>query len=371
MLTRRHAAALLTAGLTGCATSPFAPGALSAAPRRRLELAKVRVAEDRVIRTVVGLRPFRPSGFVVRAEPLGDKLLVHNYGHGGGGMTLSWGTSELAVNLGFQGADKRYAVLGSGGVGLATARLLQLRGARVSIHAAALPPDTTSNISGAQWWPYLVYDHDAATPQFMAQFAEAANLAYRRWQQLVGPGYGVEWRRNFAVSDAEADPSNFNGASGPLKGLSPETDIIYRPGEHNFGNRWLHQFDTMHIEPPIYLHAIMQDIRIAGGEVEVRKFQCVEEVKALKADVFFNCTGLGAGELFGDKEIMPVKGQLVVLLPQAEVDYNMTADDLYMFPRHDGIMLGGTHERGVWTMEPNLAEVERVLAGQKALFATS
>jgi glycine/D-amino acid oxidase-like deaminating enzyme len=372
MLTRRRAAALLTAGLAGgCATFPVAPSAPVAAPKRRLELAPVHVAEDRVIRTVVGLRPFRPGGFVVRAEKFGDKTLVHNYGHGGGGMTLSWGTSEQAVRLGFQGADKSYAVLGSGAVGLATARLLQLRGAKVTIHAADLPPDTTSNISGAQWWPYLVYDRSAATPEFMAQFAEAAQLAFRRWQQLVGPGYGVGWRRNFAASDQAPDPQNFNGASGPLKGLAPETDLVFRPGEHPFGNRWLHQFDTMHIEPPIYLHAIMQDIRIAGGEVVVRRFASVEQVKALKADVVFNCTGLGAGALFGDPDILPVKGQLVVLLPQPEVDYNLVADDLYMFPRHDGIMLGGTHERGVWSMEPNAAEVERVMQGQKALFAST
>src|SRR5262249_3745957 len=105
------------------------------------------------------------------------------------------------------------------------------------------------------------------------------------------------------------------------------------------------------------------------GEVEVRRFSNIEEVKALKADVVFNCTGLGAGALFGDKEIMPVKGQLVVLLPEPEVDYNLMADDLYMFPRHDGIMLGGRPEPGVWSMEPNPQEVDRVLKGHAELFS--
>src|SRR6476646_5740738 len=61
-------------------------------------LPRVQVAAEREIRTVVGLRPYRPSGFVVRAEPLGDSLVVHNYGHGGSGITLSWGTSKLAVD---------------------------------------------------------------------------------------------------------------------------------------------------------------------------------------------------------------------------------------------------------------------------------
>lgn len=63
-------------------------------PRR---FARVKVAWSRVIRTVVGLRPYRPSGFVLRSEKLDDTLVVHDYGHGGGGVTLSWGTAHLAV----------------------------------------------------------------------------------------------------------------------------------------------------------------------------------------------------------------------------------------------------------------------------------
>src|SRR5579885_892251 len=44
----------------------------------------VNAAPDRLIRSVVGLRPFRPSGFRVEREALGAKSIVHNYGHGGG-----------------------------------------------------------------------------------------------------------------------------------------------------------------------------------------------------------------------------------------------------------------------------------------------
>src|SRR5690349_15424162 len=81
--------------------------------------APVKVARNRIIREVVGLRPYRPSGFVVDAQRFGNKLLVHNYGHGGGGVTLSWGTASLAVDLlrDFLIAHKsvrpaRFAVLG-------------------------------------------------------------------------------------------------------------------------------------------------------------------------------------------------------------------------------------------------------------------
>src|SRR5688572_13861490 len=61
--------------------------------------ARVNVSPSRVIRTVVGLRPYRPSGFVVRSERINNKTIIHNYGHGGAGITLSWGTAKLAVDL--------------------------------------------------------------------------------------------------------------------------------------------------------------------------------------------------------------------------------------------------------------------------------
>jgi hypothetical protein len=55
-----------------------------------LRLAPVRVSWDRIIRATVGLRPHRPSGFVLRAEQVDGKTIIHNYGHGGAGMLRPW-----------------------------------------------------------------------------------------------------------------------------------------------------------------------------------------------------------------------------------------------------------------------------------------
>ncbi|HWJ59850.1 MAG TPA: FAD-dependent oxidoreductase, partial [Sphingomicrobium sp.] len=114
-----------------------------------------------MIRTVAGLRPYRAAGFVVRADALGDKLLVHNYGHGGAGITLSWGTSKLAVDLGLPARSGNAAVLGAGIMGLTTARLAQEAGRKVTIYTAAMPPDTTSNIAGGQWSPFGAFRDSA------------------------------------------------------------------------------------------------------------------------------------------------------------------------------------------------------------------
>ena len=62
---------------------------------RRIE---PRLGDAEVIETITGLRPDRPS-VRLEAEPLGRGLCVHNYGHGGNGVTLSWGCARDVVRL--------------------------------------------------------------------------------------------------------------------------------------------------------------------------------------------------------------------------------------------------------------------------------
>ena len=326
----------------------------------------VNVAAERIIRTTVGLRPFRPSGFVVRAESLGDKLLVDNYGHGGGGMTLSWGTAVLAADLVAEsGRSGPAAVIGSGVVGLSTARILQRRGFDVTIYARDFPPETTSNMSGASWYPSLVAAQANRTPAFDAQFERAARIAYRMYQGLVGDYYGVRWRQQYTLSDEPSYDSPWNYEM--IRDLFPASQRL-KPGEHPFRGKYAQVDNMMFIEPPVYLNALMRDFQIAGGRTRRVAFLEPRQVASLSESVIVNCTGLGSRDLFGDRELTPVKGQLTVLLPQPDVDYAMATNDLYMFPRRDGILLGGTHERGVETLEPNRDAERRILEGHKRIF---
>jgi glycine/D-amino acid oxidase-like deaminating enzyme len=354
--------AALGAALPACASRGGArPGRVE--PTRRL--VPVRVSEDRVIRTVVGLRPFRPSGFRLEVEKVGDKTVVHNYGHGGGGITLSWGTSELAVDEAWKTGEKRFAVLGCGAVGLATTRLLQRRGAEVTIYAKDLPPHTTSNIAGGQWSPTSVMDAERRTSESDAVFARAARLSHRSYQQLAPADYGIRWLENYVLSDA---PLHEWWEQGLVRDLYPESREL-RPDEHPFPARYARRFTTMLVEPPTYLAAMERDVRIAGGRVVVGELRGREDVQALSEAVVVNCTGLGAAALFGDAELTPVKGQLTFLLPQPEVDYIVLGGGgLYMFPRRDGVLLGGTFERGVWSMDVNEEARQRILAGHRAFF---
>ena len=82
----------------------------------------------------------------------------------------------------------------------------------------------------------------------------------------------------------------------------------------------------------------------------------------VRSPMVFNCTGLGARELFKDEKLIPVRGQLEVLLPQPEVDYCYLAGGLYMFPRRDGIILGGTWDHDDWNLNPDPETTTTILA---------
>ncbi len=128
---------------------------------------------------------------------------------------------------------------------------------------------------------------------------------------------------------------------------------------------------TMHIEPAVFLAAILADFRLAGGKTVIREFTDLRAVAALDELLIVNCTGLGARALFGDEELIPVKGQLTVLLPQPEIDYlTIGPGNDYMMPRQDGIVLGGTFQRDVWTLEPDSVESERILREHQQLFSS-
>lgn len=368
-------------GLSGCAGNAKP----STAPKRpMIHLAPVRVSWDRVIRTTVGLRPHRDAGFVLKADKLDDKLLVHNYGHGGAGMSLAWGTGLMATEFATEHQARKAAVIGCGSVGLTCARQLQRRGFDVTIYAAAVPPNVTSNMSLAGFTPSsgLVVT-DRRTSEWDAQYKRAYDISYRQLQLMAGnPISGVSWLDNYSLTDREpgapAPPATPPGRAPLPDGAETEREV-FGPGEHPFDTKYAIRSPQIRIEPNIYLDALMRDVVLFGGRIVVRKFDTPRDLMSLGEPIVVNCSGLGARDLFGDQELVPLKGQLTVLVPQDEVNYHTNGGlhtppvpgqlGIHMMSRRDGIILGGTSQRDVWTLEPDEAERKRVVESHMAVFA--
>jgi glycine/D-amino acid oxidase-like deaminating enzyme len=361
-------AALAGLGPGGCAA---AMGGRAAAvsprpPRRALpELVPVNASWARVVRTTVGLRPHRDSGFVLKAQTLDAKTVIHDYGFGGAGMSLAWGTGAMAADMALQHTERRAAVLGCGSPGLTAARQLQRRGFDVTIYATAVPPNTTSNMSSASFSPTTaLVNNDRRTPEWDAQFRQAVEIAFRQLQLLASPYYGISWVDQYTLSDnpPPAQPAVNDGGLLPDHLRTGRDREVLGPGEHPFPVKYAVRSSSMRIEPNIYLEALMRDFMIFGGKIVMRTFDTPRDLMSLTEPVIINCTGLGSRTLFSDEELVPIKGQITVLEPQLEVTYRASgrapnvsgnAGNWSTGPRSDGIVLGSTMERGVWSLEPN------------------
>ena len=149
--------------------------------------------------------------------------------------------------------------------------------------------------------------------------------------------------------------------------LFPEVEEL-PPEDHPFGTAYALRYKTYQIDTGVYLNAMAEDVRVAGGRIVVRAFRDLQDILSLPEPVLVNCTGLGSRTLFGHEEIYPVKGQLTVLEQQDAIDYVITAPGIYMMPRHNEILLGGTFQRRIETLDPDPDAAERIVRQQQAFF---
>ena len=369
--------ALAGYAIGGCATTGTSRGA-GMMRRAPVNLAPVRASFDRIIRTTVGLRPHRDSGFVLRAEKLDAKTLIHNYGHAGAGMSLAWGCGLMAAEFAQETSERRAAVIGCGSPGLTTARQLQRRGFDVTIYAATVPPDTTSNMSLAGFTPTTaLINNDRRTPAWDAQFLRAAEISYRQLQLMVGGPYGVYWMDNYNATDNPNQTGRGGGGpAGEAANGATDADLlpaalrpnrnreVLGPGEHPFPTRYAIRTPALAIEPTLYLDALVRDVLMFGGRIVIRKFDTPRDLMSLTEPVVVNCTGLGSLTLFDDKELVPIKGQLTALVAQPEVTYraggrSASGGNASINPRSDGLIVGNLQERGNWSLEPDPEVIQR------------
>jgi D-amino-acid oxidase len=374
-------ASLLGSGvLAGCST---APGGSSFEPSP--QLVPIRARTDRIFDIAVCLRPFRPAGPRVDTERLGDTLVVHNYGHGGSGWSLSWGSSTRAVRLAMQASPSEVAVIGCGVLGLTSALLAQRAGARVTIYASEQLPLTTSARATGEWTPdSRIALADAAAPGFAAVWEEMARTAFKAHRNYLGlPGTPVEWIDQYSVTD-DTPPSSSSGGSAPSGPAFAEygksiADLVPKwrrvpAGATPFKGASVARNELMIFNIADYGHTLLNDFFIAGGQFRQAEFHAPSQIAALGKRVVINCTGYGARALWKDETLTPVRGQIARLIPQPDVRYGLTYRQVIAVPRRDGIVVqsfegGEMKGYGDTNETPDRAEAERAVKTLAELFS--
>jgi D-amino-acid oxidase len=368
-------------GLGGCATAAGSPGQLPAYDAVR-PLAPIRAHADRLFDITVCLRPFRAAGPRLDTEMIGDTLVVHNYGHGGSGWSLSWGSGTIAVRKAMAGSPREVAVVGCGALGITSAILAQAAGAQVTIYARDLLPDTRSSRATGTWTPdSRIALTGAAGPGFAALWEEMARTSFKHYRRYLGlPGNPVEWIDRYNLYDLPAEsrpqtpnPLGFAEYAHAIRDLTPRPQDM-PPGSTPFPTRYVRRASTMMFNIADYAHTLMGDFLAAGGKVERREFHSPQDLAGLKEKVVINCPGYGARTLWKDESIVPVRGQIAWLIPQPELDYGVYYKDVSVVPRRDGIvvqMVDGGDQKGYGddNETPDRTEAERSVAVLAELYS--
>jgi D-amino-acid oxidase len=360
--------------LGGCATLvPAAP---------RIRLARVRATPDRLFDITCCLRPFRAAGPRLDTERIGNALIVHNYGHGGSGWSLSWGSSTIAVRKAMVESPQRIAVLGCGALGLTSAILAQNAGAAVTIYAKDHLPEARSFRATGTWSPdSRIALADAIAPDFPQLWEEMARTSLKVYRRYLGlAGNPVEWMDRYVLStppDAPAEQSSirplaFVDYRSRLADLVPHGENL-PPGSTPFEGS-VRRSTSMTFNIASYSHLLMADFLAAGGTFVHREFHEASELGHLPEKVVINCPGYGARALWKDESIVPVRGQIGWLIPQPEIDYSLYYKNVSMIPRSDGIViqaLEGGDMRGYndTNETPDRAESEKAVATIAEVYA--
>ena len=250
-------------------------------------------------------------------------------------------------------AQKPITILGGGVSGLTTGVLLLEEGFDVTILAEEIAQNTVSAVAAAIWFPY------AAKP------AEKVNswskVTYQKFEELSKIEHsGVSFVPFSVIEQSEENP-DWLTALPPSIAIQKEQKIISEKECVSY---------TMLlplIETPIYLRYLQSEFSRLGGNFIQKKITEISDLDT--SSVTVNCIGLGSKQLFNDSEVYPIQGQVVKLSPSSSIQgfsfefpFDEFSDELvYVIPRKDCIVVGGSAKENQFTTTPSEALKKRIL----------
>lgn len=243
-------------------------------------------------------------------------------------------------------------VVGGGVIGLTTAIVLAESGSRVRVWSRVGAEGTTSAVAGALWWPYRIEPEELVGDWSLASLRVYEKLAARPEETGVRLVAGVH---------ADQRSAERGAWSGQVEGLRDAQAQELPPGHDN--GMWAR---VPLIDMPVHLAWLRRRFEAAGGTVQARTVSAFAEAAA-QAPVVVNCTGIGAQRLVPDDQVRPVRGQLVLVENPGIEEWFTAADHAsrrttYFFPQPGRLILGGTAEEDEWSLVPDPATAEAIVA---------
>ncbi|KAM5256224.1 D-aspartate oxidase isoform 1-T1 [Ctenodactylus gundi] len=257
----------------------------------------------------------------------------------------------------------RIAVVGAGVIGLSTALCVSELVPRCSVTVVSdrFSPDTTSDVAAGMLIPHLYPGTPVPVQQrwFRDTFRHLSSIASSADAADTCVHLVSGWQ---IFRSVPTDPVPF--WADEVLGFREMTEAELRrfPG-HAFGQA----FTTLKCEPSLYLPWLEKRFRDRGGLVRSQRVEDLWDLQP-SCDIVVNCAGLGSRALAGDQSLSPVRGQVLrVRAPWLKHFLREDGGLTYIYPGASHVTLGGTRQRGQWSLCPDADTSRDILARCRAL----
>lgn len=249
------------------------------------------------------------------------------------------------------------AVLGAGAVGLATAIAAQEAGYSVTVYSDRSYQTTASAKAAASFKPVEVAYNQLAHAMLHASWEGFSRLL----ADFPSDDHGVRLHTHWEASSFERELPPYRDVVGSFSQYQ-KPDV---PGGYSYGWR----YRTFFIDMPVYLSWMVARFTAQGGRMVSlpAPFSSLAEAAGLPAPILYNCTGSGAAHLCSDAHMRPIKGQVLVIDPIPSMDWSISADGFYVYPRRDDTILGGTTEMDDESDQVDLPTLDRLIEGNRRI----
>ncbi|MFP8488850.1 FAD-dependent oxidoreductase [Gracilimonas sp. Q87] len=278
---------------------------------------------------------------------------------------------------------KIICVIGAGISGLSTASLLMQLGYQVHIiskddpRSAALNPEFSSLFPAASIIPHAVNSDE---------LNEVFSISKNYFETLYSQRFpGVTKTKHYELFSYHKEVPDYANVMEQFRIFNEFRGEFYpEHPDHHVKSGW--RFETYFADWPLYFPALIQKVlnKVSGFEIKELK---TEDLPALPFDVIVNCTEIGSIDLFGDTSgriihrghLINIPGAATIMDPKGDpVSYNYypgkqvyrsesgCEQDVYCYSRNDGLVLGGSRQKGYinenreWQGEENVDPVTNV-----------
>jgi hypothetical protein len=307
----------------------------------------------------IGIRPARKTGPRLQKEAIGDKIVYHNYGHAGYGVAMSWGSCKIMTTMfgnEFGPKYKHVAVVGSGYMGLHTAKQLTNLGYKVTVYTKTMPSEwgvfgenvdkkLTSQVAAGLIELAYMDDLFHNRQQLQLIYDESLRYISSCYEKKTYPGF---FKRDVFYME-EKDPTSHlhPGSYGPVE----KCKVTFGNGRHfDALKSW-----TYNVDGDIYLNALVKDLYHDGVRFVTREFKDQSEILRLNETVIFNCTGFQSKYLFNDDLVYAKKGIMLAYKNPNNVDYYINSGFTKKVRHFSGYPMNNRYSVGLtWIYEEDI-----------------